>query len=162
MLRPGPGRNAQDHLVAGRMATIERIYVDYDGDVHLGVTVDDVPGQDMMRDIGRYLFFKPDEVEVPADPRSRSRSSSPASATRGCRTTASAPRSPSGWRRASCRPGVTVMDFGTGGLDLAYEIMRGYHALVLVDVSRQGGEPGTLYVLEPDPEDVRARSRTAR
>ncbi|MGH2967827.1 MAG: hydrogenase maturation protease [Solirubrobacteraceae bacterium] len=49
--------------------------------------------------------------------------------------------------------GVTVMDFGSGGLDLAYEIMRGYHALVLVDVSRQGGEPGTLYVLEPDPQD---------
>ncbi len=49
--------------------------------------------------------------------------------------------------------GVTVMDFGSGGLDLAYEIMRGYDALVLVDVSRQGGEPGTLYVLEPDPEE---------
>ena len=49
--------------------------------------------------------------------------------------------------------GVTVMDFGSGGLDLAYEIMRGYHALVLIDISRQGGEPGTLYVIEPDPED---------
>jgi hydrogenase maturation protease len=53
-------------------------------------------------------------------------------------------------------PGVTVMDFGSGGLDLAYEIMRGYDALVLVDVSRQGGEPGTLYVLEPDPADYGA------
>ena len=49
--------------------------------------------------------------------------------------------------------GVTVMEFGAGGLDLAYEIMRGYHALVLLDVSRQGGEPGTLYVIEPDPEE---------
>lgn len=46
--------------------------------------------------------------------------------------------------------GVTVMDFGTGGLDLAYEVMRGYDALVIVDVSRQGSEPGTLYVMEPD------------
>ena len=55
------------------------------------------------------------------------------------------------------------MDFGTGGLDLAYEVMRGYDALVLVDVSRQGGEPGTLYVIEPDPDDDRGRrSRTAR
>ena len=50
-------------------------------------------------------------------------------------------------------PGVTVMDFGSGGLDLAYEIMRGYDALVLIDVSRQGGEPGQLYVIQPDPED---------
>jgi hydrogenase maturation protease len=50
--------------------------------------------------------------------------------------------------------GVSVFDFGTGGLDLAYEVMRGYDALVLVDVSRQGGEPGTLYVLEPDPAEI--------
>ena len=49
--------------------------------------------------------------------------------------------------------GVTVMDFGTGGLDLAYELMRGYDALVLLDASRQGGEPGTLYVLEPQLSD---------
>jgi hydrogenase maturation protease len=53
-------------------------------------------------------------------------------------------------------PGVTVTDFGTGGLDLAYEVMRGYDGLVLVDISRQGGEPGTLYVMEPDEDDVAA------
>jgi len=50
--------------------------------------------------------------------------------------------------------GVSVFDFGSGGLDLAYEVMRGYHGLVLVDVSQQGGEPGTLYVMEPDPEEI--------
>ena len=66
VLRPGPGRNAQDHLVQGRRATVERIYVDFDGRVQLAVTVDDVPGQDIMRDIRRYLFFRPDEVEVAA------------------------------------------------------------------------------------------------
>jgi hydrogenase maturation protease len=50
--------------------------------------------------------------------------------------------------------GVSVMDVGTSGLDLAYEVMRGYSALVIVDVSRQGGEPGTLYVIDVDPDDV--------
>jgi hydrogenase maturation protease len=49
---------------------------------------------------------------------------------------------------------VAVADFGTGGLDLAYEVMRGYDALVLVDTSRQGGSPGTLYVMEADPDSV--------
>jgi hydrogenase maturation protease len=53
-------------------------------------------------------------------------------------------------------PGAAVFDFGTGGLDLAYEVMRGYDALVLVDVSRQGGEPGTLYVMEALEEEVEA------
>jgi hydrogenase maturation protease len=51
---------------------------------------------------------------------------------------------------------VVVLDFGTGGLDLAYEVMRGYDALVLVDVSRQGGEPGTLYLMEPDRDEIAA------
>src|ERR1700690_2460219 len=50
--------------------------------------------------------------------------------------------------------GVSVMDAGTGGLDLAYEVMRGYDGLVILDVSKQGGEPGTLYVMEPDEDDV--------
>src|ERR1700676_297772 len=50
--------------------------------------------------------------------------------------------------------GVAVMDAGTGGLDLAYEVMRGYDALVILDVSRQGGEPGTLYVMEVPEESV--------
>src|SRR6478609_11044564 len=51
-------------------------------------------------------------------------------------------------------PGVALMDAGSGGLDLAYEVMRGYDALVIVDVSRQGGKPGTLYVMEPDEQSV--------
>jgi hydrogenase maturation protease len=50
--------------------------------------------------------------------------------------------------------GVTVLDLGSGGLDLAYEVMRGYDALILIDVSRQGGAPGTLYVMEAEPGDV--------
>lgn len=51
-------------------------------------------------------------------------------------------------------PEAAVFDFGTGGLDLAYEAMRGYDALILIDVSRQGGEPGTLYVMDADPADL--------
>jgi hydrogenase maturation protease len=53
-------------------------------------------------------------------------------------------------------PEAAVFDFGTGGLDLAYEVMRGYDGLILVDVSRQGGEPGTLYVMEADEDAVEA------
>ena len=50
--------------------------------------------------------------------------------------------------------GVHVADFGTSGLDLAYEVMRGYDALVLVDVTRNGEPPGTLYVMEAEAQDV--------
>jgi hydrogenase maturation protease len=50
--------------------------------------------------------------------------------------------------------GVHVIDFGSGGLDLAYEVMRGYDALILIDVSRQGEAPGTLYVMEAEADDI--------
>jgi hydrogenase maturation protease len=49
---------------------------------------------------------------------------------------------------------VAVIDFGTGGLDLAYQVMYGYDALVMIDISRQGGSPGTLYVMEVDEDEV--------
>ena len=64
LLRPGPEASLEARMVDGRTATIERIFVDYDGKVHLGVTVDGVPGQELMRETGRFLFFFPPEVEV--------------------------------------------------------------------------------------------------
>jgi hydrogenase maturation protease len=45
--------------------------------------------------------------------------------------------------------GVTVVDFGIRGIDLAYALGE-YDAAVLVDAVSRGGAPGTLYVLEPD------------
>jgi hypothetical protein len=64
LLREGLEGTAHDAMLAGRSATIERILIDYDDAVHLAVTVDDDPGQQLMREMGRYLFFKPHEVEV--------------------------------------------------------------------------------------------------
>lgn len=51
------------------------------------------------------------------------------------------------------REGVEVRDFGTGGLKLAYDLMKGYDALILLDASRRGDKPGTLYVLEPNEKE---------
>ncbi len=64
-LRPRKGAgDPYDTILSGRPATVERIYVDYEDGVHLGVTVDDDPGQELMRETGRYLFFRTDEVEL--------------------------------------------------------------------------------------------------
>ena len=65
ILRPGTDRDPFDRMLDGRSATLERIYIDYDDRVHLAVTVDDDPGQDLMRETGRYLFFFPHEVQQP-------------------------------------------------------------------------------------------------
>jgi hypothetical protein len=63
LLVPGTGGSVHDQILDGRTATLERIYVAYDDEVHLAVTVDDDPGQELMRETGRYLFFKANEVQ---------------------------------------------------------------------------------------------------
>ena len=67
VLRPGTEGDVFDKILHGRTATVERIYSGYDERVYLGVTIDDDPGQDLLRDTGRYLFFFADEVEVPRE-----------------------------------------------------------------------------------------------
>lgn len=64
VIRPRPDADLHARMLDGRTATIERIFIDYDGKAHLGVTVDGDPGQELMRDSGRYLFFFAPEVEV--------------------------------------------------------------------------------------------------
>ena len=58
-------------------------------------------------------------------------------------------------------PGVHVADFGIRGLHLAYELLDGgYDRVVLVDLTPRGGRPGTVYLIEPDPDDL-GTSRTS-
>lgn len=47
--------------------------------------------------------------------------------------------------------GIRSADFGIAGLHLAFEVMEGWDALVLVDAVPMGDRPGTLAVIEPDP-----------
>ena len=51
-------------------------------------------------------------------------------------------------------PDVEVADFGIRGFDLAYALLDGPDAVVLVDALPRGEPPGTLCVLEPDLDDL--------
>jgi hydrogenase maturation protease len=56
-------------------------------------------------------------------------------------------------RRLAARPlpdGVRVKDYGIRGLDLAYELLEPYDAVILVDAVRRGDAPGTVTVLQPE------------
>jgi hydrogenase maturation protease len=55
-----------------------------------------------------------------------------------------------------CLPdGVRVVDFGIRGFDLAHALLEERDAsVVLVDATPRGGEPGTLYVIEPSLEET--------
>jgi len=56
-------------------------------------------------------------------------------------------------RRLLAAPGtlpasVDVVDVGIRGMHLAYQVLDGYEALVVVDAARAAGEPGTLTLVE--------------
>jgi hypothetical protein len=54
-----------DMALKGRTATISAIERDYEDRVHLAVTVDDDPGQDLGAEgkPGHRFFFRPEEIE---------------------------------------------------------------------------------------------------
>jgi hydrogenase maturation protease len=51
-------------------------------------------------------------------------------------------------------PGVQVADFGIRGVHLAYELLEGYDGVVLADAVPMEEAPGTVAVIEPDPDDI--------
>ena len=46
---------------------------------------------------------------------------------------------------------VTVADYGTSGMHLAYDLAAGYDTVILVDAAPRGQQPGTVTVLEVEP-----------
>jgi hydrogenase maturation protease len=49
-------------------------------------------------------------------------------------------------------PDVQVVDYGIGGMHLAYDLLEHWDALVLVDAIPSRGNPGALHVFEADHE----------
>jgi hydrogenase maturation protease len=57
---------------------------------------------------------------------------------------------------------VEVFESGIAGIRMVQELMDGYEALVIVDATDRGEEPGTVYLLEvevPDPEELTEEGR---
>jgi hydrogenase maturation protease len=50
--------------------------------------------------------------------------------------------------------GVEIADFGIRGVHLVYELLDGCDLFVLVDAAPRGGEPGTVTVLEVEPDEA--------
>jgi|HubBroStandDraft_4_1064222.scaffolds.fasta_scaffold11401_5 hydrogenase maturation protease len=163
-LRPRQGGDVFDVALAGRIATIEAIEQDYEGQFHLSVVVDEDPGRDMgmARQPGHRFFFAPSEVEP----------MSPA----GGAASAAAARTPTiliagigniflgddafgvevSQRLANKKlpRGVRAIDFGIRGFDLAYALLDGTDVTILVDACPRGEKPGTLYIIEPDLDSL--------
>jgi len=55
-------------------------------------------------------------------------------------------------------PRVQLVDYGIRGMHLAYDLLDGCDALVLVDAVPDQGAPGTLHVFHADHESLRSTS----
>ena len=53
-------------------------------------------------------------------------------------------------------PRVRVVDYGIRGMHLAYDLLDGCDALVLIDALPDRGAPGTVHVFEADHESLGA------
>ncbi|MDW7982952.1 MAG: hypothetical protein RMH81_09090 [Thermomicrobium sp.] len=64
-LYPQLGRtDAQDWFLVGKIAIVAEVRTDIDGTTFLGVTLADDPDADLLRDWGRFRYFRLDEVEL--------------------------------------------------------------------------------------------------
>jgi hydrogenase maturation protease len=50
--------------------------------------------------------------------------------------------------------GVRAVDFGIRSYDLAYAILDGYDEIILVDATSRKQKPGTVYLIELDPDEA--------
>ena len=48
--------------------------------------------------------------------------------------------------------GVRVTDYGIRGMHLAYDLAEGFDTTILVDSAQRGDAPGTVYLIEPEPD----------
>lgn len=55
-------------------------------------------------------------------------------------------------RQEHLPPEVVISDVGVRGIHLAYQLLEPMDLLVIVDLAARDGEPGSLYVIDPDLE----------
>jgi len=165
-LHPRSGGDIMDIALAGQSATIEAIEQDYEGKHHVCVVLDADPGRDLgiLRQPGHRFFFDPAEVEPLLDSDAKPAAVKPSILVAGIGNIflgddAFGVEVVQRLSQREMRKTVRVTDFGIRGLDLAYALQDAYETVILVDAIRQGGEPGTLCVIEPEL-DVGASDET--
>ncbi len=163
-LRPRAGGDVFDIALDGKIAVVESIEQDYEGNLHVCVVVDDDPGRDigLMRQPGHRFFFASNEVEPVAKGEGTQTAETKRILIAGIGNIFLADDAfgvevASRLATQSFPSGVRVADFGIRGFDLAYALMEGYEVTILVDAYPGEGRPGTLFVVEPDLKDLNSR-----
>jgi hydrogenase maturation protease len=125
------------------------------------VVLDDDPGRDigLMRQPGHRFFFAPTELEPVAIGEAVEAPTSKKVLIAGIGNIFLADDAfgvevANRLANRTFPPGVRVADFGIRGFDMAYALMEGYETTILVDAFPGDGQPGTIFVIEPDLREL--------
>lgn len=160
LLRPKRGGDIMDSALDGRTAIVESVEQDLEGNFHCVVVLEDDPGGDlgMQKMPGHRFFFSPAEIELISTAHENGAAAGPILvAGIGNIFLGDDAFGVEVVQRMAGRNlprNVVVTDFGIRGYDLAYALMRPHARFILVDACPRGGEPGTLYVIEPEPDGL--------
>jgi hydrogenase maturation protease len=157
VLRPRARGDVFDLVLDGKIASVEAIEQDLEGNFLVAVVLEEDPGAylGLLRQPGHRFFFTPQEI-APLPPHAGAQPS--AGRTVLVAGIGNVFLGDDGFgvevaQRLVARTlpdGVTVTDYGIRGYDLAYALVRGADHVVLVDACPQGMRPGSVFVLEPD------------
>jgi hydrogenase maturation protease len=165
-LCPREGGDVFDIALKGKIAVVESIEQDYEGKMHVCVVVDDDPGRDigLMRQPGHRFFFAAGEVEPVPTGELAVEATAKRILIAGIGNIFLADDGfgvevASRLAKHTFPAGVRVADFGIRGFDLAYALMEGYETTILVDAypGDGQGQPGTLFIVEPDLNGLNSR-----
>jgi hydrogenase maturation protease len=156
-LCPRAGGDIFDLALQGKIATVESMEQDYEGKLHVCVVVDEDPGRDigMMRQPGHRFFFDASEIETVSQDEYPAVTETKKILVAGIGNIflgddGFGVEVAGRLAQQTFPPGVRVTDFGIRGFDLAYALMEGYETTILVDAYPGEGQPGTIFVVEPD------------
>jgi hydrogenase maturation protease len=160
-LKPNTGGDIFDLALEGKIAAVESIEQDYEGKTHVCVVIEDDPGRDigLMRQPGHRFFFAPEELEPVSEEEAEQSKETKRILVAGVGNIFLADDGfgvevAARLAKRSFPSGVRVADIGIRGFYLAHAMLEGYETTLLVDACPGEGAPGTLFVLEPDLNDL--------
>jgi hydrogenase maturation protease len=140
---------------------VESVEQDLDGHFMVSVVLDDDPGALLgsHRQPGHRFFFSPGEIEPlePAETGGPTASRTVLVAGIGNVFLGDDGFGVEVAQRLALRPqpkGVRVEDYGIRGYDLAYALMARPDHAILIDACPRGETPGTVFLMEPDLEQL--------
>jgi hydrogenase maturation protease len=158
-LRPEAAQDPISRGLDGRLASVDAVIEDLEGNVSLAVILDADPARTLGkgRSLAHRFFFRPNEVEAVAGAGLPARVLIAGIGNVFLGDDAFGLHVVRMLQKSALPAGVDAIEFGIRGFDLAYALVDGYDAAILIDLAARGESPGMVSVIDPEIDDLPAR-----